>query len=53
MRLSIEVIDDEHGVDPTPALDGQGLHGMHERAKHLGAHLAVQSDPTGKPNAYN
>jgi PAS domain S-box-containing protein len=46
-RLSVEVADDGRGFDPTPALYGQGLRGMHERAELLGAQLDVRSDETG------
>jgi PAS domain S-box-containing protein len=49
-RLSVEVSDDGRGFDPgqpPPALHGQGLRGMHERAELLGARLDIRSDPTG------
>jgi PAS domain S-box-containing protein len=49
-RLSVEVSDDGHGFDPdrpTPALHGQGLRGMRERAAHLGARLDLLSAQTG------
>ena len=46
-RLSVEVTDDGRGFGASPALHGQGLRGMHERAELLDAHLDVQSDQTG------
>jgi PAS domain S-box-containing protein len=49
-RLSIEVADDGRGFDlgrEQPALQGQGLRGMHERAELVGARLDVRSDNTG------
>jgi PAS domain S-box-containing protein len=49
-RLSIEVADDGRGFDlggQPPALQGQGLRGMHERAELVGARLDVRSDNTG------
>jgi signal transduction histidine kinase len=46
-RLCVEVTDDGRGFRPTPALRGQGLRGMHERAELLGADLDIRSDHTG------
>jgi signal transduction histidine kinase len=46
-RLCVEVIDDGRGFHPSPALQGQGLGGMRERAELLDAELDVRSDETG------
>jgi PAS domain S-box-containing protein len=46
-RLSVEVTDDGHGFNPTAALHGQGLRGMHERAELLDADLDVRSHQAG------
>jgi PAS domain S-box-containing protein len=46
-RLVAEVIDDGHGFDTAPKRYGQGLRGMHERARLLDAQLEVRSDRTG------
>jgi PAS domain S-box-containing protein len=49
-RLTVEVTDDGGGFDadrPPSALHGQGLRGMHERARLLDADLDVRSDRTG------
>jgi PAS domain S-box-containing protein len=46
-RLCIEVTDDGHGFNPTAALRGQGLRGMHERAELLDADLDVRSHEAG------
>jgi PAS domain S-box-containing protein len=46
-RLCVEVTDDGRGFHPTPALRGQGLRGMHERAELLDAHLDVRSTHAG------
>jgi signal transduction histidine kinase len=49
-RLVVEVTDDGRGFYParqTPALQGQGLRGMRERAELLEADLDVRSDRTG------
>jgi signal transduction histidine kinase len=45
--LSVEVTDDGRGFQPTPALPGQGLRGMRERAGLLDARLDIRSDQTG------
>jgi PAS domain S-box-containing protein len=46
-RLSAEVTDDGHGFEVVPERYGQGLRGMHERARLLDAHLEIRSDHTG------
>jgi PAS domain S-box-containing protein len=46
-RLSVDVTDDGRGFQLTPALHGQGLRGMYERAELLDAQLDIRSDQTG------
>ena len=44
--LEIEVVDDGPGA-PVPAIDGNGLRGMRERAVGLGGQLEVGNRPSG------
>jgi PAS domain S-box-containing protein len=47
-RLSVEVTDDGRGAAAGPAAaPGEGVRGMHERARLLGAELDIRTDDTG------
>jgi two-component sensor histidine kinase len=46
-RLSVEVTDDGRGAAAWPAAPGQGVRGMHECARLLGAELDIRTDDTG------
>ncbi len=46
-RLSVEVTDDGRGAARPAAAPGQGVRGMYERARLLGAQLDIRTDDTG------